>query len=530
MRTIIKLLFFFFAFSISSQIEAQVKFQKEYSIGINQPCVIDTLIDGYLIAGSTIENSAGGLDGFVMKVDFEGNKIWSKVYGGVNDDQFISMRRMQNGNFILAGYTKSFIKSSSDPGNIYLVVIDISGNVIKSNSIGSTNNKDIAYCIKETTDKGFIIAGTIESLEIVNTYLIKVDSSLNVEWSQEYSNASYNFNSVKAVVQTQDGGYAFTGYSHNTQIPDNNALFIVKADAFGVPVNSKHFNFNETLEFSTFNAYANDIIINKAGNIVVVGSVGGVHIGAQQEIYKTLFLELKNNFQIVNSKAYVINSGICGIRSVQQTPDGGYIIGGHMGNYYLLMFKTDASTKTQWAYYYAENYNPKGIAYSVKNTNDGGYILSGSLISGNIRIVKTPPNGLSGCSESVPVGPGVISKDITLGTNIVPWTVYNNIDSTLAVTSSNDIEISIVDVCNITDVKEPDKSSLIIYPNPCTNSLIVEVNHINEISIFNYLGELVQSHKLNKYNNDKIDLDISMLLPGFYFLRAGEGVVKFIKE
>lgn len=67
-------------------------------------------------------------------------------------------------------------------------------------------------------------------------------------------------------------------------------------------------------------------------------------------------------------------------RSVQQTEDGGFIIGGYVGNgweenfdFYLV--KTDADGNTLWTNTYGGN--DIDHAYSVQQTNDGGYIIGG---------------------------------------------------------------------------------------------------------------------------------------------------------
>src|SRR5437870_1597036 len=71
---------------------------------------------------------------------------------------------------------------------------------------------------------------------------------------------------------------------------------------------------------------------------------------------------------------------------VQQTTDGGYIISG-MKNYnstnftgLLYLIKTDSSGNSSWTKTYGGPLDSRG--YSVQQTTDGGYVIGGYNLSG----------------------------------------------------------------------------------------------------------------------------------------------------
>jgi hypothetical protein len=68
-----------------------------------------------------------------------------------------------------------------------------------------------------------------------------------------------------------------------------------------------------------------------------------------------------------------------------------------------------------------------------------------------------------------------------------------------------------------------------LYPNPATTSLTISsTNNINSITITNLLCQTVYTHK---YNSEQVQVDVSYLPNGVYFIKVnGSAVRKFVKE
>lgn len=69
-----------------------------------------------------------------------------------------------------------------------------------------------------------------------------------------------------------------------------------------------------------------------------------------------------------------------------------------------------------------------------------------------------------------------------------------------------------------------------IYPNPVFSTLTVLLNKVSGITISNVLGETVFKKKFFSDETGKIDLDVSALSSGIYFIKANSEVRKFVKE
>lgn len=76
-------------------------------------------------------------------------------------------------------------------------------------------------------------------------------------------------------------------------------------------------------------------------------------------------------------------------------------------------------------------------------------------------------------------------------------------------------------------IKELDKKeNTNLYPNPTSNTLNIKTNSKtnSEIEIFNSLGQMVLKQKYSE------SVDVSKLVPGYYFIRVDNSYSKFIKE
>ena len=76
--------------------------------------IIETSDGGYAFAGGSSSYGAGQRDMWLVKTDCNGNIQWSKLSGGSNDEQALSLIEANEGGFALAGWTNSFGAGASD--------------------------------------------------------------------------------------------------------------------------------------------------------------------------------------------------------------------------------------------------------------------------------------------------------------------------------------------------------------------------------------------------------------------------------
>ena len=116
---------------------------------------------------------------------------------------------------------------------------------------------------------------------------------------------------------------------------------------------------------------------------------------------------------------------------------------------------------------------------------------------------------------------------ITPGTDMITYTVANACGT---VTTQKLIKVRTAASCALSVADESsDDIVVLIYPDPATSILTVSAgNAINQIRITDLTGRTVYNEH---YNAVKIDIDLTNLASGMYFMKINEGIVrKFVKQ
>ena len=181
---------------------------------------------GYIVAGYTTSFGAGLSDVYLMKIDSMGNKLWSRTYGGPNQDAGFSCAVMADGGFAIAGYTESFGAGSRD---VYLIRTDANGDTLWTKTFGG-NEDERGYSIQRTSDDGLIIAGALYGSSYL-AYIIRTNSAGDTLWTRLISSGR-DRSSAEEICLSQDGGFAFIGLSSMVDFPRTGS-FVMKIDSLG---------------------------------------------------------------------------------------------------------------------------------------------------------------------------------------------------------------------------------------------------------------------------------------------------------
>ena len=169
--------------------------------------VHQTFDGGFIITGSTGSFGFGNSEMYIVKIDSFGNYEWSKTYGTPETDRGIAIEQTPDSGFITVGYTNSFGAGGYD---VYLVRIDKNGDSLWTKTYGGSD-WDLGFGVKPTADGGYIIVGETYSFGNGDNdvYLIKTDSVGDTLWTKTYGGNGSDFG--RSIALTSDGGYIIGG-------------------------------------------------------------------------------------------------------------------------------------------------------------------------------------------------------------------------------------------------------------------------------------------------------------------------------
>jgi hypothetical protein len=205
-----------------------IQWQKTYggSAQDGASSIIQTTDGNYLVGGiSTSTNgditvSKGGGDIWLLKIDNTGTILWQKSYGGSNNEAIGSILETSDGAYAIGGVSYSTDGDVVGPkggGDFWLLKVAANNGVIlKQYAYGGTTS-DAMWSVKQTADKGFIMAGHTFSSDgdVTNakgqadSWIVKADSLGVLQWQSDVGGSQGDY--FYSVAQTSDGGYIACG-------------------------------------------------------------------------------------------------------------------------------------------------------------------------------------------------------------------------------------------------------------------------------------------------------------------------------
>ncbi len=193
-----------------------------------------------------LNNNYGSEDVWLIKLNSQGDTLWTKVIGGTAADRVYEMKATADGGCVLAGRSNSNdndFQGSNGSSDGFLTKVDSSGNILFSNLYGGSQVDEFLNVLI-LDDGGYLVLGTTGSIDgdvpagnagSVEAWVMRLNADATVRWSRKTSgltvNLDYNELFYDAVVHTN--GYILGGISGDFANFNTDDFLIVKYDSLG---------------------------------------------------------------------------------------------------------------------------------------------------------------------------------------------------------------------------------------------------------------------------------------------------------
>ncbi len=464
-----------------------------------------------------ISSNHGAGDIWFVKTDLQGNMISERTFGGSNGEGGPLIKNINDNEFYIVGNAFSVDGDVSyNPyvmpvsPSIWVLKINDSGEIIWDRIFGGHCDEQLqSICL--TKDNSIVaLSNSCSSDGDISTpygnwdfWLIKVSEDGEKLWEKSYGNASGE--TAGAVIETSDNGFLITGSSGGQE-------------GGNYDTSCNHHNPSSGLE---------DIWVIKTdsvGEIQWQQCYGGYHDEAGLEL-----LEIKDGYIILG--ATMSNDGdVSGYHGTPGDWDTGTDI---------WVVKIDFDGNIIWQKCLGSEY--WDFAFNIFTTSDSGFMVVGSIGDDGGDVAGF--NGIHFGEDDVwfaklnSIGElewqycygglgreyflrGIIQKSdlnyvLTLGTTTDDWQCYNS-------GAMPNIRLAEIDD-TMTSIIENKFSEVNIYPNPATNTLIIEKQNHNKpynIEIYNSTGTKVfTTNTATKITS----IDVSEWISGVYVVKVASG-------
>ena len=163
--------------------------------------IMPAVDDGYILIGHA------DYSGWIVKIDAEGEQIWEQVIGGQDADILRSIDLTLDGNYIVAGHTRS--RKSNGDYDVWVIKLDPEGKVLWEHTFGNRDWNQ-ANAIASIPDGGYLVGGSKSAGRDGDAWLLKLNAEGNLEWERSFDDG-WNDCTIYAVQAALDEGYIAAG-------------------------------------------------------------------------------------------------------------------------------------------------------------------------------------------------------------------------------------------------------------------------------------------------------------------------------
>lgn len=264
--------------------------------------VLVTRDSGYAVTGFLDPNQGTKRDVYLLKTDAAGNQLWSKIFGGVENDEGNALVELPDGSLVVAGFRTD---NSSNLERAFVAKVDALGNTQWTKILGQNEQTIKGLGLVAAPNGDVIVVGEIKETVSApkDIYVIRLSPDGTPVWENTYGlfylNGDPGDDYGVGVTMAADGGLVIAG---NTNTIQNGGGVLLKIDADGSDAALWYKTFSDT-EFR----------------------------GVSGDNYDGFFVTGGKNLSVANVELYVLHTdaegdNICDITVGKGGPDIGFAV------------------------------------------------------------------------------------------------------------------------------------------------------------------------------------------------------------
>lgn len=490
------------------------------------------------ISGEKTENPIGGSDYWIVKLSSTGVKLWDKTLGGESNDDLISVDETPDGGYLLGGYSFSGISGDKTEGRIggpsggadfWVVKLKTDGTKDWDRTLGGTR-EDLLFAAQSlANDEGYIVGGLSRSdvggnrtaaLKGTSDYwIVRLATDGTIVWDKSFGGDGNNV--FQSLQQTGEGGFILGGLSRaaagldKTEEPVGMAdYWVVKITADGIKEWDKTIGGEgEDRMFSVRQTADDGYILGGWSD----SGIGGDKTEGNQGYADYWVVKLsetgEKEWDMTVGDAYVDN-----LLTVQQTSDGGFILGG-----FFELFDNEEFAKTVngprdfWIVKLSEDPMPVVLTDFLARKEGNTALLNWTTTSETQSDRFEIEHSLNGKSWDV-----VGTIDAKGESDALVTYQYVHINPVTG--SENLYRLKMIDAdetfaySKIRSLKFKSDVDLNIFPNPSSEVIQIKINDWHKVKYV----ELINASAVKVYSAGPAltqKVDVSKLNPGMYYLK-----------
>ncbi len=292
-------------------------------------------------SGNKTSPSFGSDDGWILRLDANGNKVWEHSYGGTYSDGFEDILQTADGGFLVLGESGSPEQTGNKTAPSYggydcwVLKLDSSGNKLWERTYGGSGH-DLGLRIFQTANGDALIAANTSSVADGNKsspsygqndfWVLRIDSNGNKLWDKSFGGSGSEY--LNAADITSDGGLIIGGESDSGMDGNKTTPAFGSYDYYVVRLDSTGSKLWERTLGGTSSDYLHGLRQTSGGDFILAGNSGSGATGNKSSAEIGLWVLRLDSSGTTISEHSIPDPNDGQVLGMELHPDGGFYLFG----------------------------------------------------------------------------------------------------------------------------------------------------------------------------------------------------------